>query len=94
MPTTEHLLHQLGAAAGLPEVRSIEPVRGHGFNHEILRATLADSRQVVLRWFAYSPFAGWHIDPGLDLDQRAQAIAWRNGLVDYLAGIGERLKEF
>ncbi|MGY4765290.1 aminoglycoside phosphotransferase family protein [Kribbella sp. CWNU-51] len=49
MPTTEHLLHELVAAAGLPEVRSTKPLRGHGFNHEILRATLADSRQIVLR---------------------------------------------
>jgi aminoglycoside phosphotransferase (APT) family kinase protein len=49
MPPTEALLHQLVAAAGLPPVQSSEPLRGHGFDHEILRATLADSQQVVLR---------------------------------------------
>lgn len=43
------LLHELVAARGLPEVRSYERLRGHGFDHEILRATLADSQQVVLR---------------------------------------------
>jgi hypothetical protein len=49
MTGTEALLHELVAAAGRPEVTSFEPLRGHGFNHEILRATLADSQQVVLR---------------------------------------------
>jgi aminoglycoside phosphotransferase (APT) family kinase protein len=46
---TEALLHELVARAGLPEVTLFEQLRGHGFDHEILRATLADSQQVVLR---------------------------------------------
>jgi hypothetical protein len=49
MPGTEALLHEIVATAGLPEVTSFEVLSGHGFNHEILRATLADGRQVVLR---------------------------------------------
>jgi hypothetical protein len=49
MPGTEALLHELLAAAGLPEATSFEVLTGHGFNHTVLRAALADGRQVVLR---------------------------------------------
>jgi aminoglycoside phosphotransferase (APT) family kinase protein len=49
MRATGALLHELVASAGLPAVVSFRPVRGHGFDHEILHATLADSRQVVIR---------------------------------------------
>ncbi|GAA1661099.1 hypothetical protein GCM10009744_63590 [Kribbella alba] len=49
MTATEALLHEVVASAGLPAVVSFRPVRGHGFDHQILHATLADSRQVVLR---------------------------------------------
>jgi aminoglycoside phosphotransferase (APT) family kinase protein len=49
MPQTVDLLHDLVAAVGLPEVAAYEPLRGHGFDHEILLATLADGRRVVLR---------------------------------------------
>jgi aminoglycoside phosphotransferase (APT) family kinase protein len=49
MRATEALLHEVVASAGLPPVVSFRPVRGHGFDHQILHATLADSRQVVLR---------------------------------------------
>jgi aminoglycoside phosphotransferase (APT) family kinase protein len=49
MTGTEALLHELVASAGLPAVVSFRPVRGNGFDHQILHATLADSRQVVLR---------------------------------------------
>lgn len=49
MPSTNHLLDDLVSAAGLAQVRSVEPLHGHGFDHEVLRATLTDARQVVLR---------------------------------------------
>lgn len=52
---TEALLHELVAAAGRPAVTSFEPLRGHGFDHEILRATLADAQQVVLRHLQQQP---------------------------------------
>ncbi|ADB30521.1 aminoglycoside phosphotransferase [Kribbella flavida DSM 17836] len=48
MPGTE-LLHQLVADAGLAPVRSCTALSGHGFDHEILRATLVDGREIVLR---------------------------------------------
>ena len=49
MPSSIALLHELVAAAGLPDVASYRAVTGHGFNNEILHATLVDSREVVLR---------------------------------------------
>jgi aminoglycoside phosphotransferase (APT) family kinase protein len=45
----EELLRELVAAAGLPEVREFAPINGHGFDHTIVLATLADGRRVVLR---------------------------------------------
>ncbi|WP_432946416.1 phosphotransferase family protein [Kribbella sp. CA-253562] len=49
MSGTESVLHQLVADAGLPPVTEVTAVTGHGFDHEILHAVLADSREVVLR---------------------------------------------
>lgn len=49
MTSTEALLHELVESAGLPAVATFVPLRGHGFDHEILHATLADSREVVIR---------------------------------------------
>ncbi|HET6294573.1 MAG TPA: hypothetical protein VFG33_14410, partial [Kribbella sp.] len=57
MAPTEALLHQLVTEAGLPAVESFEVLRGHGFDHEILRATLTDSRQVILRHRPQKPRA-------------------------------------
>ncbi|WP_165547123.1 phosphotransferase family protein [Kribbella sindirgiensis] len=55
MPSTEFLLHELVAEAGLPEVTSYQELSGHGFDHVILLATLADGARVVLRHRAGSP---------------------------------------
>lgn len=52
MPSTELLLHELVAEAGLPPVADAVPITGHGFDHQVVRATLVDSQQVVLRRFA------------------------------------------
>ena len=49
MASTELLLHQLVAEAGLPEVTSYDELHGHGFDHRVVHATLADSQEVVLR---------------------------------------------
>jgi aminoglycoside phosphotransferase (APT) family kinase protein len=55
MPSTERLLHELVADAGLPSVASAVPITGHGFDHAILLATLADGTRVVLRHRASHP---------------------------------------
>ncbi|GAA0608086.1 hypothetical protein [Kribbella sandramycini] len=39
------LLRELVAAAGLPAVRETTPISGHGFDHTIVVATLADNRR-------------------------------------------------
>lgn len=49
MPPTKSLLHELVAEAGLPEVTSYQELSGHGFDHQVVHATLADSQQVLLR---------------------------------------------
>ena len=49
MPSTPDLLHQLVADAGLPPVATATPLTGHGFDHQILHAVLADGHEVVLR---------------------------------------------
>jgi aminoglycoside phosphotransferase (APT) family kinase protein len=65
MPSTEALLHQLVADAGLPPVATAAPLTGHGFDHEIMHAVLTDGREVVLRHRAGTP----------QVDQRAQFLA-------------------
>lgn len=55
MPSTELLLHELVAEAGLPAVANAVPITGHGFDHVILLATLADGARVVLRHRAAQP---------------------------------------
>lgn len=55
VPSTELLLPELVAAAGLPAVANAAPITGHGFDHVILLATLTDGRRVVLRHRASDP---------------------------------------
>ena len=90
MPATERLLHELVSAAGLAQVRSVEPMRGHGFDHEVLRATLADTRQVVLRHRQESrPLPLGRARFLADHDVRAPALLGGNDfatLYDYIPG--------
>ncbi len=49
MPSTTTLLHQLVANAGLPPVATSTPLTGHGFDHNVLHAVLANGGEVALR---------------------------------------------
>jgi hypothetical protein len=81
MTAIEALLPELVASAGLPAVVSFRPVRGDGFDHQILHATLAD-------------VDGWELEEDLDPALRRKVDTWRTGLATYLSQIGEHLGAF